>query len=60
MGVKDYIKYLLSIESYSFSLEEIAENTDGKGTSLKFALSRLIEKKEIRICSANGAFARSQ
>ena len=47
MNAKKYIKYLLSIENYSFSLEEIAQHTDGEGTSLKFELARLIEKKEI-------------
>lgn len=47
MNAKEYIKYLLSIENYSFSLEEITQHTDGKGTSLKFELARLIEKKEI-------------
>jgi len=44
---KEYIKYLLSIESYSFSLEEIIANTDSEGTSLKFELARLVEKKEL-------------
>jgi predicted transcriptional regulator of viral defense system len=44
---KEYIKHLLSIENYSFSLEEITQHTDGKGTSLKFELTRLVEKKEI-------------
>jgi len=47
VNAKEYIKYLLSIENYSFSLEEIAQHTDGEGTSLKFELARLIEKKEI-------------
>ncbi len=47
MNAKEYIKYLLSIESYSFSLKEVSENTNGKGTSLKFELARLIDKKEI-------------
>jgi len=44
---KDYIKHLLSIESYSFSLEEISYHTNSVGTSLKFELARLVEKKEI-------------
>jgi len=44
---KEYIKHLLSIENYSFSLEEITKHTDGEGTSLKFELARLIDKKEI-------------
>lgn len=47
MNAKGYIKHLLSIENYSFSLEEITQHTDGEGTSLKFELARLIEKKEI-------------
>lgn len=47
MNSKEFIKHLLSIECYSFSLEEIAKNTDGKGTSLKFELARLIKKGEI-------------
>lgn len=47
MNAKKYIKHLLSIENYSFSLEEITQHTDGKGTSLKFELARLIDKKEI-------------
>lgn len=47
MDTKEFIKHLLSIESYSFSLEEIAKNTNGEGTSLKFQLARLIEKQEI-------------
>jgi len=47
VNAKEFIKHLLSIENYSFSLEEIIEHTDGEGTSLKFELARLIEKKEI-------------
>lgn len=47
MNAKDFIKKLLSIENYSFSLEEITQHTDNEGTSLKFELARLIEKKEI-------------
>ncbi|NOY51742.1 MAG: hypothetical protein GXO88_14410 [Chlorobi bacterium] len=47
MKAKEYIKHLLSVESYSFSLEEIAEHTGGKTTSLKFELARLVSKKEI-------------
>jgi predicted transcriptional regulator of viral defense system len=44
---KQYIKYLLFIESDSFSLEEIIANTDSEGTSLKFELARSVEKKEL-------------
>ena len=47
MRAREYIKHLLSIESYSFSLEEISNHTNSKGTSLKFELARLVEKKEI-------------
>jgi predicted transcriptional regulator of viral defense system len=47
VNAKSYIKHLLSIESYSFSLDEIKKNTTGEGTSLKFELARLNEKKEI-------------
>ncbi len=47
MSAKEFIKHLLSIENYSFSFEEITQNTDGKGTSLKFELVRLVNKKEI-------------
>lgn len=47
MRAREYIKHLLSIESYSFSLEEISHQTDSEGTSLKFELARLVEKKEI-------------
>ena len=47
MNAKEFIKHLLSIENYSFSLKEITQHTDGEGTSLKFELARLIEKKEI-------------
>ncbi len=45
MNAKEYIKYLLSIENYSFSVDEIAKNTDGSSTSLKFELHRLTEKE---------------
>jgi len=44
---RDYIKHLLSIESYSFSLDELSHHTNSEGTSLKFELARLVEKKEI-------------
>lgn len=47
MNAKEYIKYLLSIENYSFSLDEIANETLGSSTSLKFELLRLSEKGEI-------------
>jgi predicted transcriptional regulator of viral defense system len=44
---KEYIKHLLSIENYSFSLDEIRNQTDTTDTSLKFGLARLVEKKDI-------------
>jgi predicted transcriptional regulator of viral defense system len=47
MRAREYIKHLLSIENYSFSLEEISNQTNSEGTSLKFELARLVEKKEI-------------
>lgn len=47
MRAKEYIKHLLSLESYSFSLEEISNYTGSEGTSLKFELARLVEKSEI-------------
>lgn len=47
MSAKEYIKYLLSIESYSFSLDEIAAETGGSSNSLKFELLRLSEKGEV-------------
>lgn len=47
MNAKEYINYLSSVEEYSFSLEEIAQNTSGIGTSLKFELIRLSEKGQI-------------
>jgi predicted transcriptional regulator of viral defense system len=47
MNAKEYIKYLLSIESYSFSLDEIAQITAGSSNSLKFELHRLTDKGEI-------------
>ncbi len=47
MNAKEYIKYLLSIESYSFSLDEVAQATTGSSNSLKFELLRLSDKGEI-------------
>ncbi|MCM4157592.1 type IV toxin-antitoxin system AbiEi family antitoxin [Gramella sp. AN32] len=47
MSVSDYIKKLLSIEEYSFSLAELFKET-GKGkTAIIRELDRLIEKKEV-------------
>ncbi len=47
MNAKEYIKYLLSHESYSFSLEEMAKATGAGSNALKFELLRLSEKGEI-------------
>lgn len=47
MRAKDFIKHLLSIENYSFSLDEISSHTNSEGTSLKFELARQVQKKEI-------------
>ncbi|MDX9769915.1 MAG: type IV toxin-antitoxin system AbiEi family antitoxin [Tenuifilaceae bacterium] len=47
MNAKEYIKHLLSIENYSFSLGEITQETAGSRNSLKFELHRLSEKGEI-------------
>lgn len=47
MFAKDYIKDLLSIEHYSFSIEEISQHVAGNPISLKGELARLVQKKEI-------------
>jgi len=47
MNAKEYIKYLLSIESYSFSVDEISKATDGTINSLKLELHRLSKKGEV-------------
>lgn len=47
MRAKEYINHLLSVESYSFSLEEISQHTSSEKSALKFELARLVEKKEI-------------
>ncbi|ALO16096.1 hypothetical protein L21SP5_02469 [Salinivirga cyanobacteriivorans] len=47
MNAKKYIKYLLSIENYSFSVDEVVQATDGTRNSLKFELHRLSEKGEV-------------
>jgi hypothetical protein len=41
---REFIKHLLSMENYSFSLEEIISETDSKGTSLK--LSHFLRNQE--------------
>ena len=47
MTVANYIKQLLSIEEYSFSLDELIENLDKSEISIKSELSRLKSKNEI-------------
>lgn len=47
MTVADYIKQCLSVEEYSFSLNELQAKLDKSETSIKSELSRLIEKKSI-------------
>lgn len=47
LTVSDYIKQLLSYEEYSFSLEEVIENSSKHATAVRRELNRLIEKKEI-------------
>ncbi len=47
LTIADYIKQCLSIEEYSFSLDELQQKTNKNETSIKSELSRLIEKKEI-------------
>ncbi len=47
MTVAEYTKHLLSIEEYSFSLDEVLDNTSKHITAVRRELSRLIEKKEI-------------
>jgi predicted transcriptional regulator of viral defense system len=47
LTVADYIKQCLSVEEYSFSLNELQAKLDKSETSIKSELSRLIEKKSI-------------
>lgn len=47
MTAADYIKQCLSVEEYSFSLNELQAKLDKSETSIKSELSRLIEKKSI-------------
>jgi predicted transcriptional regulator of viral defense system len=47
LKVSEYIKQLLSFEEYSFSLEEIMENSSKDAIAARREMSRLIEKKEI-------------
>ncbi len=47
MTVADYIKQCLSVEEYSFSLNELQMKIEKSEASIKSELSRLIEKKVI-------------
>jgi predicted transcriptional regulator of viral defense system len=47
LSVANYIKQLLSVEEYSFSLDELISNLSKSEISIKSELSRLISKKEI-------------
>jgi predicted transcriptional regulator of viral defense system len=47
MNIAQYIKKLLSVEEYSFSLDEIREQSEKTEVSLKRELDRLIRKEEI-------------
>lgn len=47
MTVAEYIKKLLSVEEYAFSMEELLRETDKGQTAILRELARLIEKKEV-------------
>ncbi len=47
MNLKDYIKYLLSQEIFSFSIDEAVRYTQKEASSIKFQIARLTEKKEL-------------
>lgn len=47
MTVSEYIKQLLSFEEYSFSLEEVIENSSKDITAVRRELDRLVVKGEI-------------
>ena len=47
MTASEYIRQLLSVEEYSFSLEEIIDNSSKDTVAIKRELSRLIGKREI-------------
>ena len=47
MTINQYIKKLLSVEEYSFSLDEIRVQSEKTEVSLKRELDRLIKKGEI-------------
>ena len=47
MSVAEYIKYLLSIEEYSFSVQEVQHNSSKNRVAIRRELSRLVNKNEI-------------
>jgi predicted transcriptional regulator of viral defense system len=47
LTVSEYIKQLLSFEEYSFSIEEVIQNSSKDVIAVKREISRLVEKKEI-------------
>lgn len=47
MSVSEYIKQLLSVEEYSFSLDELLHETGKSKTSIVRELARLAKKKEV-------------
>ncbi|AZQ59839.1 hypothetical protein EJ994_13910 [Maribacter sp. MJ134] len=47
MTVAEYIKKLLSVEEYAFSMDELLQETDKGKTAILRELARLIEKKEV-------------
>jgi len=47
LSLSNYIKELLSVEEYSFSLPELIENSDKSESALKRELSYLVSKGEI-------------
>lgn len=47
LTVSEYTRQLLSFEEYSFSLEEVIENSSKDATAVRRELNRLIEKNEI-------------
>ena len=47
MTVAEYIKQLLAVEEYAFSMDELLRETDKGKTAILRELSRLVEKKEI-------------
>lgn len=47
MTVAEYIKKLLAVEEYAFSMDELLQETDKGKTAILRELARLIEKKEV-------------